>query len=87
MLAPTIGTMHGPNKGKPGQKVKLNITLAHELLKVANKINNDIIFVAHGASTLYPDVINYATEKLNSIKSQVQELSNKYPLYPELKIS
>ena len=26
-------------------------------------------------------------EKLNSIKSQVQELSNKYPLYPELKIS
>ena len=22
MLAPTIGTMHGPNKGKPGQKVK-----------------------------------------------------------------
>ena len=26
MLAPTIGTMHGPNKGKPGQKVKLNIT-------------------------------------------------------------
>ena len=27
------------------------------------------------------------TEKLNSIKSQVQELSNKYPLYPELKIS
>lgn len=27
------------------------------------------------------------TEKLNSIKNQVQELSNKYPLYPELKIS
>ncbi|HNH08898.1 MAG TPA: SpoIIE family protein phosphatase, partial [Leptospiraceae bacterium] len=35
MLAPTIGTMHGPNKGKPGQKVKLNVTLAHELLKIA----------------------------------------------------
>ena len=26
-------------------------------------------------------------EKLQSIKSQVQELSNKYPLYAELKIS
>ena len=39
MLAPTIGTMHGPNKGKPGSKVKLNIKLAHELLAVADKIN------------------------------------------------
>ena len=45
MLAPTIGTMHGPNKGKPGQKVKLNIELAHELLKMADSINKDILFV------------------------------------------
>lgn len=74
MLAPTIGTMHGPNKGKPGQKVKLNITLAHELLEVANKINNDIIFVAHGASTLYPDIINYATEQLNAFKSSENDV-------------
>ena len=51
MLAPTIGTMHGPNKGKPGSKVKLNIKLAHELLKIADKINPEILFVAHGAST------------------------------------
>lgn len=64
MLAPTIGTMHGPNKGKPGQKVKLNIKLAHELLGVANKINNDIVFVAHGASTLYPEIIQYAVQQL-----------------------
>jgi len=74
MLAPTIGTMHGPNKGKPGQKVKLNITLAHEMLEVANKINNDIIFVSHGASTLYPNVINYATEQLNVFKNSENDV-------------
>ena len=66
MLAPTIGTMHGPNKGKPGQKVKLNIKLAHELLGVANKINNDIVFVAHGASTLYTEIIQYAVQQLKN---------------------
>lgn len=65
MLAPTIGTMHGPNKGKPGHKVKLNIELAHELLKIADSINPDILFVAHGASTLYPEVVKYALENLN----------------------
>ena len=64
MLAPTIGTMHGPNKGKPGQKVKLNIELAHELLKIADKINNEICFVAHGASTLYSEVTAYAIQAL-----------------------
>ncbi len=68
MLAPTIGTMHGPNKGKPGTKVKLNITLAHELLKIANAINDEIIFVAHGASTLYPDVVKYAVEQIDAMK-------------------
>ncbi len=67
MLAPTIGTMHGPNKGKPGTKVKLNITLAHELLNVANQINDEIIFVAHGASTLYPDVVNYAVAQIDKM--------------------
>ena len=67
MLAPTIGTMHGPNKGKPGTKVKLNITLAHELLKIANVINDEIIFVAHGASTLYPVVVNYAVAQIDTM--------------------
>ena len=69
MLAPTIGTMHGPNKGKPGQKVKLNIALAHELLALANKINDELVFVAHGASTLYPNVVEYAVDKLNMLKN------------------
>ena len=67
MLAPTIGTMHGPNKGKPGSKVKLNIKLAHELLAVADKINPEITFVAHGASTLYPEVVKYAVEQLDKM--------------------
>jgi len=69
MLAPTIGTMHGPNKGKPGQKVKLNIALAHKLLALANKINDELVFVAHGASTLYPNVVEYAVDKLNMLKN------------------
>ena len=69
MLAPTIGTMHGPNKGKPGQKVKLNIALAHELLALANKINDELVFVAHGASTLYPNVVEYAVDKLKMLKN------------------
>lgn len=69
MLAPTIGTMHGPNKGKPGQKVKLNISLAHELLKVANKINDEIVFVAHGASTRYEEVVSFAVEQLGQLGS------------------
>lgn len=67
MLAPTIGTMHGPNKGKPGEKVKLNIKLAHELLKIADGINTEILFVAHGASTLYPEVVKYAVEQLKQL--------------------
>jgi fructose-bisphosphate aldolase class II len=67
LLAPTIGTMHGPNKGKPGDVVKLNIELANECLKIADKINPDICFVAHGASTLYPEVVNYALEQLKSL--------------------
>ncbi len=64
MLAPTIGTMHGPNKGKPGQKVKLNVQLAHELLKLADSIDPRICFVAHGASTLYSQVTEYAIRTL-----------------------
>lgn len=67
MLAPTIGTMHGPNKGKPGTKVKLNIPLAHELLAIADKIDPEIVFVAHGASTLYPDVVKYAVAQLTQL--------------------
>ncbi|NOZ07612.1 MAG: class II fructose-bisphosphate aldolase [FCB group bacterium] len=67
MLAPTIGTKHGPNKGKPGEKVKLNIQLAHELLKIADNISDDIVFVAHGASTLYGEVVAYATERLKQL--------------------
>ncbi|MDX1959820.1 MAG: class II fructose-bisphosphate aldolase [Leptospiraceae bacterium] len=70
MLAPTIGTMHGPNKGKPGQKVKLNISLAHELLKIADAINPEILFVAHGASTLYEEVVSYAVKNLEGHSSQ-----------------
>ncbi|MFC1481103.1 class II fructose-bisphosphate aldolase [Candidatus Neomarinimicrobiota bacterium] len=66
MLAPTIGTMHGPNKGKPGHKVKLNIELAHVLLKKADAINEDIIFVAHGASTMYEQVRKYAMDQLGN---------------------
>ena len=57
MLAPTIGTMHGPNKGKPGHKVKLNVDLAHKLLEKADKIDERICFVLHGASTLYPECL------------------------------
>ncbi len=67
MLAPTIGTMHGPNKGKPGHKVKLNIPLAHELLEKANEINDEIVFVAHGASTLYENVRDYAVDQLGAL--------------------
>ena len=73
MLAPTIGTMHGPNKGKPGHKVKLNIPLAHELLATANEINNDIVFVAHGTSTLYPQVVEYAVEQLDKISGRDED--------------
>ena len=64
MLAPTIGTMHGPNKGKPGHKVKLNVELAHSLLKIADKIDERICFVLHGASTLYPEVLTHASSIL-----------------------
>ncbi|MCH7852330.1 MAG: class II fructose-bisphosphate aldolase [Candidatus Marinimicrobia bacterium] len=67
MLAPTIGTMHGPNKGRPGHKVNLNIPLAHELLKIADEINDEIIFVAHGASTMYAKVRDYAVEQLETL--------------------
>jgi fructose-bisphosphate aldolase class II len=69
LLAPTIGTMHGPNKGKPGDVVKLNIELAHECLKIANDINPDIAFVAHGASTLYPNVVEHAVKQLTDMGS------------------
>ena len=75
MIAPTIGTMHGPNKGKPGTKVKLNIELAHELLKIADRIQPETIFVAHGASTLYPEVVEYAVEQLEALGSN---MSDKY---------
>lgn len=64
LLAPTIGTMHGPNKGKPGDVVKLNIELAHKLLGVADRIDSEIVFVAHGASTLYPEVVEKAVAQL-----------------------
>ena len=74
MLAPTIGTKHGPNKGKPGEKVKLNITLAHELLEIANEINDSIVFVAHGASTLYPNVVNYAIRQLQEMNGKDEDL-------------
>jgi fructose-bisphosphate aldolase class II len=67
MLAPTIGTMHGPNKGKPGQVVKLNIELAMECIKMADQINPDILFVAHGASTLYPNVVEHAVKQLEDM--------------------
>ncbi|NOZ03049.1 MAG: class II fructose-bisphosphate aldolase [FCB group bacterium] len=67
MLAPTIGTKHGPNKGKPGDKVKLNIPLAHKLLSIANEINDEIVFVAHGASTLYPNVVEYAVSQIEKL--------------------
>ncbi len=73
MIAPTIGTMHGPNKGKPGTKVKLNIELAHELLKIADRIQPETIFVAHGASTLYPQVVEYAVEQLESLGSKMAD--------------
>ena len=71
MIAPTIGTMHGPNKGKPGTKVKLNIELAEELLKIADRIQPETIFVAHGASTLYPQVVEHAVEKLESMGGEM----------------
>ena len=67
MLAPTIGTMHGPNKGKPGDAVKLNIDLAHNLLNIADKIDPRICFVLHGASTLYEQVTGYAQEILEKL--------------------
>ena len=73
MIAPTIGTMHGPNKGKPGTKVKLNIELAHELLKIADRVQPETIFVAHGASTLYPEVVDYAVEQLASLGGTLEE--------------
>ncbi|HMV44867.1 MAG TPA: class II fructose-bisphosphate aldolase [Leptospiraceae bacterium] len=73
MLAPTIGTMHGPNKGKPGHKVKLNIELAHQLLKIADSINPEILFVAHGASTLYPEVVDFVLKNLSPSHPSVQK--------------
>ncbi len=73
MLAPTIGTMHGPNKGKPGHKVKLNIPLAHELLGIADQINDQIVFVAHGASTLYEEVRSYSVEQLENLGPAVKD--------------
>ncbi|MCF7824771.1 MAG: class II fructose-bisphosphate aldolase [Candidatus Marinimicrobia bacterium] len=73
MIAPTIGTMHGPNKGKPGTKVKLNIELAHELLKIADRVQPETIFVAHGASTLYPQVVDYAVEQLTALSTGMLE--------------
>lgn len=69
LLAPTIGTKHGPNKGKPGDVVKLNIKLAHNLLKVADSIDSEIVFVAHGASTLYPQVVESAVSHLKKMGS------------------
>jgi fructose-bisphosphate aldolase class II len=79
LLAPTIGTMHGPNKGKPGDVVKLNIDLAHDCLKIADAINKDIVFVAHGASTLYKNVVDHAVAQLKdlgSISSAAETWSN-----------
>ena len=76
MLAPTIGTKHGPNKGKPGEKVKLNIPLAHELLKTANEVNDEIVFVAHGASTLYPNVVKFAIDQLKSLSDNSETIEN-----------
>ncbi|MCF7797105.1 MAG: class II fructose-bisphosphate aldolase [Lentisphaeria bacterium] len=73
LIAPTIGTMHGPNKGKPGQKVKLNIELAHELLKIADRVQPETVFVAHGASTLYPQVVEYAIAQLEQIGSGLSD--------------
>jgi fructose-bisphosphate aldolase class II len=73
MVAPTIGTMHGPNKGKPGTKVKLNIELARELLKIADRIQPETIFVAHGASTLYPQVVEYAVNQLEAFGGSLNE--------------
>jgi len=72
MVAPTIGTKHGPNKGKPGHKVKLNIPLAHELLAIANEMQPETVFVAHGASTLYPQVVEYALEQLAAIGGDME---------------
>lgn len=71
MVAPTIGTMHGPNKGKPGTKVKLNIELANELLKIADRVQPETIFVAHGASTLYPQVVEHAVTQLEALGADV----------------
>lgn len=79
MLAPTIGTMHGPNKGKPGHKVKLNISLAHECLAIADSLNKDIVFVAHGASTLYSHVVENAVanlEKMGDLATFAQAWKN-----------
>ncbi len=79
MLAPTIGTMHGPNKGKPGHKVKLNVELAHTLLTIADGIDKRICFVIHGASTLYKEVTNYAIanlEKADFYGSSVEKWKN-----------
>ncbi|MCF6239183.1 MAG: class II fructose-bisphosphate aldolase [Candidatus Marinimicrobia bacterium] len=73
MIAPTIGTMHGPNKGKPGTKVKLNIELAHELLKIADRVQPETIFVAHGASTLYSQVVEHAVEQLENLGAGMAE--------------
>lgn len=73
LIAPTIGTMHGPNKGKPGQKVKLNIELAHELLKIADRVQPETVFVAHGASTLYPQVVEYAVAQMEQIGSGLSD--------------
>ncbi len=75
MLAPTIGTMHGPNKGKPGDVVKLNIELANECLAIADAMNPDILFVAHGASTLYPNVVDFACENLSGLGKLEEEIN------------
>ena len=73
MVAPTIGTMHGPNKGKPGQKVKLKVELAHELLKIDNRVQPETVFGAHGASTRYPRVVDFALAQLALLGESISE--------------
>ena len=75
MLAPTIGTKHGANKGKPGEKVKLNIALAHELLNIADTVNPEIVFVAHGASTLYQNVVDFAVKQLRHYNDAEKDIT------------
>jgi hypothetical protein len=58
------------NKGQTTDHINQDNPDPHELLKLADSINPEILFVAHGASTLYPEVVQFAVNNLEGHASQ-----------------